>query len=172
MNDLFLAKVGVRNLSDAMRNSIRASLQRNKTYKNKVSQSDRKKLRHAWSDLIISAAKQYNQPVTDAEHCRVITQIAQSLSQSHKRILVGGKMRFGTSQKAFNLYLKFLWRLGHIAQPPHCPVDGVILRAAGILDSWTKSDSVSDYMAWINAIRRLAGKMTIADWEYEKWNGA
>jgi hypothetical protein len=79
-------------------------------------------------------------------------------------------LRFGTSQKAFNLYLKFLWRLGYIPAPPHCPVDGVILRSAGISGSWTQSNSSAEYLRWINALRQHAGPKSLAEWEYGEWN--
>jgi len=83
-----------------------------------------------------AAAKKYSQSVSDAEHFEAIGRIAQTLSARHGSILKGGRFRYGTAQKAFNLYLKFLWRLGQIPTPPHCPVDGIVLSAAGIEGSW------------------------------------
>lgn len=170
MNDLFLMKVGVSNPQEAMSNSLRAALQRNKTYADATSTTEREALRHAWEALIIKAANKYSRPQTDAAHCCTIAEIADSLSQRFTRILVGGRLRFGTSQKAFNLYLKFLWRLGRLPKPPHCPVDGEVLRAAGLYGSWTKCDSEKEYMRWIDDIRKLTTQTTLADWEYQLWN--
>jgi hypothetical protein len=36
--------------------------------------------------------------------------------------------RVGTAQKALNLYLKYLWCLGEIKTPPHCPFDRGIIQ--------------------------------------------
>jgi hypothetical protein len=171
MTDAFMIKTRVANPADAMRNSIRAALQRNKTYVDGSAAIDRKLFRRAWAFHITEAAKRYSNPITDAEHCKAIAQIAQSLTDSYKGFLLGKRLRFGTSQKAFNLYLKFLWRLGLIPMPPHCPVDGVVLHSAGISGSWTQSDSSEEYMRWIDALRQHAGR-NLSEWEYEKWNQA
>ena len=80
-------------------------------------------------------------------------------------------MRFGTSQKAFNLYLKYLWRLGKIVEPPHCPIDEIILRAGGLCGSWTASTSRQEYMDWIRWLRMRAKRqrLTLSGWEYDAW---
>lgn len=170
MNDPFLKKVSVNNPIDAMGNSLRAAVQRNKTYVSGTPDAERKKFRRTWDTLIVLAAKKYSQPVTDADHCDTISQIAQSLSRRFELILIGGRLRFGTSQKALNLYLKFMWRLGYLPKPPHCPIDGVVLRAAGLSGSWTKSDCAGEYLDWVNALRELVQQSTVADWEYLQWN--
>ena len=171
MKDPFLQKFAVTNDADAMRNSLRAALQRNKTYTDAATTTERKEFRATWAALLVDAAKKYNQPVTDTDHCRTVAAIAQSLSQSSGHLLAGGRMRFGTSQKAFNLYLKCLWRLHALPPPPHCPIDRIILRAAGLSGSWTQSDSEQEYMGWVRAIReRHINKPTLADWEYDQWN--
>ena len=169
MPDVFLIKVSVTNPAEAMRNALRAALQHNNTYASDVSVTSRDAFRYDWAKRIRGAARKYGCPMSDAEHCRVIAQIAQSLSSDYGTILAGERLRFGTSQKAFNLYLKFLWRLGRIPAPPHCPVDGVILRLARIAGSWTQSDSEAEYMRWIATLREHAGR-GLAEWEYEQWN--
>lgn len=35
--------------------------------------------------------------------------------------------RIGSAQKALNLYRKYLWCLGYIPFPPHCPFDATII---------------------------------------------
>jgi hypothetical protein len=37
-----------------------------------------------------------------------------------------GKINFGIAQKMLNLYLKYMWSLGNIQEPPHFPVDRII----------------------------------------------
>lgn len=72
-----------------------------------------------------------------------------------------GRFRIGLAQKALNLYLKYLWCADLAARPPHCPVDAIILAAAGIKDAtpWTKLDSIDEYARLIERLRsRSAGK--------------
>jgi hypothetical protein len=168
--DPFLMKVGVSNPAEALRNSIRAALQRNKTYATDGQNEARSEFRSRWSRLMTDAAERYKSPINDDdEHCRIIERIASELSARFPAIVARGRLGFGTSQKAFNLYLKFLWRLGRIPEPPHCPVDGIVLRSARIAGSWTKSDSVREYMNWIKRLRAVAGISSLSDWEYELW---
>ena len=57
---------------------------------------------------------------------------------------VGGRFRIGVAQKALNLYLKHLWCLDWIYEPPHCPFDnGIIrlLRPTPRETLWTQMDS-------------------------------
>jgi hypothetical protein len=56
-----------------------------------------------------------------------------------------------------------------IATPPHCPVDGIVLREAKIDGSWAKCDSEKEYLQWINEIRRKTVPLCLAQWEYEVW---
>jgi hypothetical protein len=88
------------------------------------------------------------------------------LSSQFGAYLIGGRLRFGTSQKAFNLYLKYLWAMGEAEMPPHCPIDSVVLNRVGIDACWTKSDSCEEYMDWINEIRK---HLTLAKWEDKVW---
>lgn len=169
MADRFLIETGVSSSDEAMRNSLSAALQRNKVYET-GSSADRSALRRDWATLMKKAAEAYTQRVADRDHCATIARIAQSLSTRFRPQIIDGRWRFGTSQKAFNLYLKFLWRLGRIGPPPHCPVDRTVLNAVGLQGAWTKCDSQDEYMTWINAARRAAGNRTLADWEYALWN--
>ena len=94
------------------------------------------------------------------------------MSQAFSHVLVGDRLRYGTSQKAFNLYLKYLWRLGQIPSPPHCPVDRIVLANAGIDGTWTESDSEGEYRKWIAVLRSKANPLSLAEWEYRIWLNA
>jgi hypothetical protein len=105
----------------------------------------------------------------DSEHCAIIGGIADRLSSEFAPALSGGRLRFGISQKALNMYLKHLWHFGHIVQPPHCPFDSVILKALKIDDLWTESDDEHEYMKWVSVARKMAGNLSISEWECEAW---
>jgi hypothetical protein len=169
MKNLFLKVDGVTSLEMALQWSINAALQRNKVYEQEDQYETRNEFRKEWAKLLTEHAEAYRepeQPISDGDHCDAIAQIADVLSIKFGTILVQGRLRFGTSQKAFNSYLKYLWALGKIPTPPHCPVDSVVLRKVGLSDSWTKSDSREQYIYWINEIRK---RLTLAEWENEVW---
>lgn len=174
MKNYFLKKTGVRSEPDAIRNSLIAALQRNATYKRRASYSDKVKFRKTFADHVMKYALTYCRPVSERKHIRNIIMICNIISKEHGKILLKSKLRFGTAQKAFNLYLKFLWCLDKdIAVPPHCPVDARILRKAGVKGTWTKLDSANTYMSWIKQIKNVAhnsGFNTIQEWELSIWN--
>jgi hypothetical protein len=177
MEDAFLAVTGVRTEADALREARNSALQqrRNKVYCRK-SVAERDVFRAELERFMRSESTRYTTPAptSDSEHCAAIRRISDGLSAKFGGILEGGRFRYGTAQKALNLYLKFLWRLGLLgaANPPHCPVDSTVLRAAGLSGSWTASDSEEEYIGWINLIRRVASPNSLADWEYGIWQSA
>jgi hypothetical protein len=171
MKDLFLTVDGISNEEEALQYAINAAVgvRRNKVYKNDEDYEKRVKLRDRWKELLLREAEGYRKPaqaVTDEQHCAAISRIADELSGEFGELLNEGRLRFGISQKAFNLFLKYLWKLGKAGTPPHCPIDHVVLSAVGIDASWTQCDSDEQYMCWINKIRKL---LTLAEWENEVW---
>jgi hypothetical protein len=123
----FLEVTRVKTEAAAMSNAIQAALQRNKTYRDSCSDNARERFRKELARQIRSEAQRYTFPVSDDQHCEAIQRISDAVSELCGESLVNGRLRYGTAQKAFNLYLKFLWRLGKVATPPHCPIDSIVL---------------------------------------------
>ena len=178
MSDPFLVVTGVRDEQGAMTESLKAALQQrqNTVYSRPEFGDERSRFRGVLAQMIRSEAARYKQPsrVPDAEHCEAIRRISDGLSARYGQIfLTNCRFRYGTAQKAFNLYLKFLWRLGSLGsgKPPHCPCDGIVLSAAGIVGKWTHSDDQQEYMRWIEVIRKIASPLDMSDWEYQLWQG-
>jgi hypothetical protein len=169
MNDPFLQVTRVSDEPSGMSNAIISALQHNKTYRPGTGDPLRPRFRSALANIMRQESQVYLQAVSDDQHCAVIRTISDSLSQSFSDGLIGGRFRYGTAQKALNLYLKFLWRLGRIPTPPHCPVDRIVLKKGGIDAMWTKSDSEAEYRRWIETLRRKARPLSLADWEYQVW---
>jgi hypothetical protein len=169
MVDPFLAATGVSNEECAMRNALQSALQHNKTYEAGSDFGGRELFRSAWAGHIREESSAYTRPISDSQHCETVQRISERLRLQFGPLLNGGRLRFGTSQKALNLYLKFLWRLGTIPTPPHCPVDRIVLNAGGIDGVWTKCDSQNQYMEWINTLRIKARPQSLSEWEYGLW---
>jgi hypothetical protein len=176
MSDPFLSATKVSTDSAAMTETLKSALQQrqNKVYSRNEVGNERLIFRLELAKMMREEPQRYirgTQIVSDEEHCKAIRRISDNLSARYAEILKNGRFRYGTSQKAFNLYLKFLWRLGVLGngQPPHCPVDAIVLETAGLTGSWTWSDDEQEYRHWINEIRKKAVPRTLADWEYETW---
>lgn len=169
MNDIFLKVDGVSKREEALKWSINAALQRNRVYRNDEDYGTREEFRVKWETLLSEESEAYrkpSQPISDEQHCAAIARIANALSTEFGELLSGGRLRFGTSQKAFNLFLKYLWALNQAEIPPHCPIDSVVLARFDIAGSWTRCDSCEEYMGWIREIRK---HLNLAEWEQEVW---
>jgi hypothetical protein len=172
ITDRFLEVTKVRDETSAMAESLKAALQQrqNRVYCREEIGNERSSFRDELSRAIREECARYSRSVTDSEHCGAIRNISDEMSTRFGPILKDHRLRYGTSQKAFNLYLKFLWRMGKIqAPPPHCPVDSIVLNAGGIIGSWTQNDSEQEYMRWINALKEKANPLCLSEWEYEIW---
>ncbi|MGO9125849.1 MAG: hypothetical protein ACLP6G_13295 [Terriglobales bacterium] len=115
----------------------------------------------------------YRDVVSEEDHTRNIVALSEELSKHHADALAGKRFRVGTAQKALNLYLKYLWCIGKVPTPPHCPFDfGVIAKlpeCRGI--SWTALDDPTQYRKLVTAARAKAGSMSLAVWELRTYNG-
>ena len=169
---VFLESVGVQNESEAIKNSVVAAFQRNRVYKGEtfISSSDRKKLRGALCVDIKGLASGYTHFVSEDVHCNNIQSLADKLTKQFSGILDDGRFKIGTAQKSLNLYLKFLWCLGiHKQEPPHCPLDGLILKKVKIYNAWTKLDCMDTYKKWIGSVRVFAQPQSLSEWELKYW---
>src|SRR5579862_5557035 len=152
-----------------MSNAIAAALGRNSAYRASCSEQRKSEFRNTLAKRLRNETRRDAAPITDDEHCGVIREICSTLSKSFCDALSDQRFRYGTAQKALNLYLKFLWRCGAIPEPPHCPVDSMMLRTVGVTDAWTKSDCENRYRTWISALREKAEDRGLAQFEHEVW---
>jgi hypothetical protein len=170
----FLKRIKVSSAQDALRNALVAAFQRNLTYKTGISQLARKPLQAALRNRLQEIVPLYGKPVSDEMHAKNLVEMANSLSAEFGYLLNDGRLRIGTVQKSLNLYLKILWCLSKVCPvPPHCPIDGQILRKISISDAWTKLDSVTVYNDWIGKLRdhaKFYGFKNVAEWELAAWN--
>ena len=103
--------------------------------------------------------------VSDEQHVENIKKISE-YSSNFSEIFQEGKINFGIAQKILNLYLKYMWSLGHIEEPPHFPIDRIIqsklighTRQLGIkpiaLKPWTQFNDEKHYLEVIKSARDL-----------------
>ena len=114
--------------------------------------------------------------VSAADHCKNIEKLQSHVNHEYpyKKVLYGSHFNIGVAQKLLNLQLKYLWCMGEIKTPPHCPVDSIIQKKIKSKDrcNWTEIDSIPRYEKVIKAITEQAtkdGYKSIAEWELCKY---
>lgn len=113
--------------------------------------------------------------VSNRRHCRQIEALSDELSSmGFGELLHNGRFRIGVAQKALNLYLKYLWCLGEVAEPPHCPFDNIIIstldNCGGI--NWTEFDDSLTYEHLVHQARLKAEALdlSLGEWELQEFN--
>jgi hypothetical protein len=111
-----------------------------------------------------------NKPVIDEQHIDNLKKLKEKMTTEFNNILFGNGFRVGIAQKALNLYLKYLWCLGKITKPPHCPFDSTIISELHRNDKWTEMDCIDEYKLLVESAKQAANTKSLAVWELTIWN--
>lgn len=151
--------------------SVLGALGRSNTYSKSTSEEDKNAFRNALREKLREIGDQYTSSISEERHISNIKKIADDLTLNFYHCLKNGRFRIGIAQKALNLYLKYLWCVGFIPTPPHCPFDSIIIGHLPECEdlNWTAIDSIDDYQKLVNAARKKADRKPIAKWELEIW---
>jgi hypothetical protein len=152
--------------------TLMGTVQRGKLYRDSSTETQRDAFRRALRFALEGLVEQYMQGISDDEHLANIDKLAQMLSEAHPGALNNSRFRIGSAQKALNLYLKYMWCLGRIPTPPHCPFDSFVLsRVSGCQNvKWTQLDSLSEYERIVDCATSVAGDVSLAEWELHLYN--
>jgi hypothetical protein len=123
---------------------------------------------HLFEYLLREVIPEYGGPVEEEQHYQHIDNLIVRANSAATEVLVELGYKYGAAQKLLNLFLKYLWCLGTIAEPPHCPVDRIIIGQTRYKErNWTEIVRRSEYEEIIEDIRRLANRegTSIAQWE-------
>lgn len=152
--------------------TLMGTVQRGNLYAPNSGEAARNAFRCGLRAALEQLAECYHRPVSDDDHLANIVALADRLSASHSDALASGRFRIGSSQKALNLFLKYMWCLGFIPTPPHCPFDReIISRLHGYQGStWTRLENLDDYKGLVAAARAHAKGIPLAEWELQMYN--
>jgi len=151
---------------------LQATLQRARVYAPGLSERVHERFRAGLRDVLEGTASDYALTVGEPQHLVRIADLAKRMSADHSEALRGGRFRIGPAQKALNLFLKYLWCMGWIPTPPHCPFDARIIGRLPTRDrvNWTTLDDLAQYQGLVVAARGLAGSKSLAEWELYEYN--
>ena len=150
-----------------------ASVQRANLFNKEATEYQRRQFRNEIiSFLNNDILPQYERDISEEQHVLNIQQLSDEGTIKGGDILGLEGYKIGVAQKLLNLQLKYLWCLGLISEPPHCPVDRIIINETDLKDpiSWTKITDISEYLQVIFALKRIAGYKSLAVWELEIYN--
>lgn len=124
------------------------------------------------SYVLVLEHEHYKKPVSSEKHLENIEELASFFEESG--VLDEQVPPFGIAQKFLNLYLKYVWCLGEIKEPPHFPIDRSIQKTMGISSSkvlpWTMIKDKETYMRIIELGQKLKGENSLADFELRLFN--
>lgn len=141
--------------------------------KKKFSEDKKAKFRKYLGNILKNIKSDYiSQKVNDKKHIENIIKISREIPQEYKKILRDNEFRIGICQKLFNLYLKYLWVIGWIKEPPHCPFDSRVISKLNIKNKprYTNIKKIKEYKMLVKAAKEKSGKKSIAQWELELFN--
>ncbi len=150
-----------------------ASVQRGNLYRNNCDEREKKKFRKELIQFItINIIPAYEKALVNEErHYSHLERIIDRANQLGHTVLKSPGYKAGVAQKLLNLALKYYWCLGKITQPPHCPIDSIILHEAGINDvSWINIFSINEYKKVIERVKIEIGDNDLSPWELENYH--
>ena len=164
--------------------ALNGALSRNQTYCKDIKPGKKEEFRKALRDCLYSHRDEYREEqISCKRHIDNIENLSSTLSERHGDILLGGEFRIGTAQKALNLYLKYCWARGIVKEPPHCPIDSIMLanveKCASSVKcnicqhvTWTKISCACEYRHFVEKAKAEADRygLSLACWELKLWN--
>lgn len=86
-------------------------------------------------------------------------------------VSIKNELNIGTVQKLLNLLCKYHWCAGFIQEPPHLPIDSIMLNKIEnkkkLTKKWTQLDSIEEYQEIIAGFKKDS---SLAQWELQVWN--
>ena len=112
---------------------------------------------------------QYKNLVGEPEHYKNIDHLIKFANTKGMGVLGPNGYKYGVAQKFLNLTLKYHWCLGLAEEPPHCPVDRIVIDKTKFKGkvNWTEIVEAAEYKKIISEVHDLAKKegLSIAMWE-------
>ncbi len=154
-----------------------ASVQHASLYKDSAWKNNRDEI-NIFKNKVVGHIKeniipQYKEKVEEQRHCENIKNLVAHANGADTGVLGKHLYKYGIAQKLLNLALKYYWCIGEIEEPPHCPVDKIVIDQTSFRGrvNWTQILTEKEYLNIIAAIRALAvaENCSIAQWELNNY---
>jgi hypothetical protein len=137
-----------------------ASVQRSNLYKERDGHTQEKNLfrERITEFLSLKVMPLYKYQISEEDHYKNIDALINYAEKIKGTLLAADGYKYGVAQKLLNLALKYYWCLGLIAEPPHCPIDRIVISETKSKNfiNWTRITKKSEYEEVIEDVKRLA----------------
>ena len=168
-----------KSIDTAISLSIKAAVQHNSLYLENLSIGKRKEVRTDWGKELLHIAEKYKENQTEEIYNEDILKLKELMNirhgdsfrrSPHLKYKYDIGFRISHSQKSISVFLKHLWCMNKISEPPVCPVDRIILEKIGMSGksaSWGYINSLEIHNSKVAEINEFALKenKSIAIWE-------
>jgi len=150
-----------------------SSVQRNNTNLRSLSDEQISQLKSGVYNMLFNQLLEaYENEVIENQHIKNIIRIKQKVIQYSRLFNIEIYYKISSAQKLLNVLLKFLWVSDYINEPPHCPIDRIIINNLPRNErvNWTNINDVRIYKTIINRLRNLTNHESLAQWELRIYN--
>jgi len=168
-----------RTRTKALSSAITASVQHNSLYRRNLEQEIKDAVLCEWRAYLDGLVERYkgSQSVKIYEQDIVTLKELMNgkfseafLSEPHDRYKTDPGFRISHAQKSISVFLKHLWCMGEVACPPQCPVDRIILEAAGKRypdTKWGYVNTIEQHRLKVAFLEEAKGQSleSLAEWE-------
>jgi hypothetical protein len=165
-----------RSKDEAIKEAISASVRHNPTYSPEIKMNERLIIRRSWEYNLIQIGELFTESRNLDFYLKTVNEFQitmsdyNSLLSPNKNNYANG-FRIAHSQKSISVFLKHLWCMDIIPEPPCCPVDRIIAKVARIKlkENWTSMNSIVSLEYALNEFTNIAKseKKTLALWELQ-----
>lgn len=177
--ELFLNKYNSQHeIQKGLSMAIKASVQRNNLYSSNIKSGsqERKEVGRVWRDKLLDITKKYEKPISRGQYLEDVAELKEFMNKTFEGYFNNDKyfkdpgFRLSHSQKSISVFLKHLWCMDQVQEPPCCPVDAIILKRIGLSypdNSWGKINQMDDLVKKLKLIEQFASNnsLSIAKWE-------
>jgi len=146
-----------RSIEIALTSGLKASTQHNDLYTPGIV---RHPIKEYWKDLLQNMGEKYRSIQSEEVFFNDITLLKSQMNSQFNNSFnnAGGRyeqgFRVSHAQKSLSVYLKHLWCMGAIEQPPLCPIDRTILTSVNAPDTrWCHVNTMDNYQAHVELIK-------------------
>ena len=159
----------------ALDQAINVSVLRNPTYTIGLNGTEKIIFRNYWRERLIEIGRLFSIPKDRNFYLDNIQILKTEMNnrfynslQPLRRNYDNG-FRIAHSQKSISIYLKHLWCMSLIPEPPCCPIDRRILIISGINSriSWTRINQLAEVQDILNQFTNVANQnnLSLSNWE-------
>jgi hypothetical protein len=156
-------------LKEARKASIRAAVQHNR-YKSEQTGID-KEFHNQWREELQKTGEAF-----EVATCYPLESYLEDVVRLATKLQVKNPgINISHAQKSLGLYLKYLWCVGGVKEPPACPIDRAVLEAARIeVLNWTEITSLDVLRKVLSNLEDYLTNLQIsgglAQWELRTFN--